>query len=129
MPQSSFSFQYTDTLPPEDRLAMMQLFTERAIRTRITQLKSELSQRLQILRREQSVLNKATAKDANTAADARADGSVSVARGAKPVSASQLHLKRLLLEQLQLQQQYLIRLDILQRQLERAVRHLTTVYI
>jgi hypothetical protein len=120
VPQSSFSFQNTDTLPPEDRLAMMQVFTEKTIRTQIGQLKRELNQQLDMLRQEQSALNKATAKNANQAA---------LARGAQSALASQKRLKLLFGEQLQLQRQYLIRLNSLQRQLQRAVHRLTTVYI
>lgn len=116
VPQSSFSFQYTDTLPPEDKLAMMQLTTERALRAQIGRLQSELKQQMEALDRQRSALNKAAAKQAQAAA-----------------LASQTDVRQqfeqLFRQQLQLQQQYLKRLNDLQRQLQRACRRLTTVYI
>ena len=118
VPQSSFSFQYTDTLPPEDRLAMLQLVTEKSIRDQMGKLESELQERLDMLKKERSTLNKAAAGETNAA---------TLAPGAQPIS--QKRLKQLLRDQLQLQQQYLIRMDSLERQLQQALRRLTTVYI
>jgi beta-lactamase regulating signal transducer with metallopeptidase domain len=118
VPPSSFSFQYTDTIPPEDRLAMMQVLTEKTIRVQMRRLETELKTQLEMLRRAQSALYNASAKKNHAAPAAR-----------EAQSVSQQRLKQLLQQQLQLQQQYLKKLDDLQHQLQRAARRLTTVYI
>ena len=114
VPQSSFSFQSTDTLPPEDRLAMMQKVTADAIQVRMDQLRKELKTRLIALHEAQEALAR-TSRNRTLTADLQ--------------STSRQRLNRLLHDQLLLQHQYLIRLNSLQRQLQQAIRHLTTVYI
>lgn len=114
VPQSSFSFQSTDTLPPEDRLAMMEKVTTDAIRVRMDQLRNDLKTRLNALQEAQEVLAR-TSRNRTLNTDLQ--------------SASRKRLNRLLHDQLLLQHQYLIRLDSLQRQFQQAVRRLTTVYI
>ncbi|HVS96002.1 MAG TPA: M56 family metallopeptidase [Puia sp.] len=119
VPQSSFSFHYTDTLPPEDRLALLTLATEKSIRDQIVQLERQLKVRLYLLRKERSALTQLSS--AGTGNPAASD------QGAR--STSEKRLKQLFHEQLQLEQQYLMQMDSLQRQLQRAARRLTTVYI
>jgi hypothetical protein len=114
VPQSSFSFHYTDTLPPEDRLAIMEKVTEKAIRLQISQLREELKTRLNALQAAQAALDKAS-RNPTLSTDLQ--------------SASRKQLKQLLKDQLLLQQRYMLRLDDLQRQLKQAARRLTTVYI
>jgi hypothetical protein len=114
VPQSSFSFQSTDTLPPEDRLAMMEMFNEQSIRFQMSRLKEDLENRLNAVSQAQIVFEKAS-KNKTLTGEIR--------------SASGRQLDRLKLDQLQLRHQYLLRLDSLQRQLQQVVRHLRTVYI
>ena len=114
VPQSSFSFQSTDTLPPEERLAMKQMATEKAILAQMGQLRQELKARMNVLLQAHAALEKAS-KSRTLARDVQ--------------SGSRQKLDRLIRDELHLQQQYMIQLDNLQRQLQRTVHRLTTVYI
>ncbi|HXB95296.1 MAG TPA: M56 family metallopeptidase, partial [Puia sp.] len=118
VPQSSFSFQYTDTLPPEDKLAMMQRVTEKTIRLRIGQLKTEWKAQLDRLQQYEAVLDKTMAKANHSTAGVR-----------RAQSDAEQQLQQLLRQHEQLQRLYLKKLEDLQHQLQRANRLLTTVYI
>jgi hypothetical protein len=114
VPQASFSFQSTDTLPPEDRLAMMQMATEKAIKVQMGRLREELKIRVNELQAAEQSLNKA---------------SKNRALSHSVQSASRQQLNQLIHDQLLLQQQYLLKVDSLRHQLQLAIRRLTTVYI
>ena len=105
VPNSSFSFKQVDTLRPEDKLSWIEASTEREIRAQVTRLKAELQAQVNLLRSQE-------------------------AQARVKASASQVELKRLLNEQIHIQQDYLRKLDQLQQRIKKtAPRRLTTVYI
>ncbi len=105
VPNSSFSFKQVDTFRPEDKLSWIEASTEREIRAQVTRLRSELQAQVTLLHNQEAP-----------------------ARG--KASASQLELKKLLNEQIRIQQDYLRKLDQLQQRIKKtAPRRLTTVYI
>jgi bla regulator protein blaR1 len=83
VPQSSFAFQYTDTLPPGEKLALMQELSQKALQLQIFRVQAELKQQ-RLLQHEQEK---------------------------------------------SIRQQYILNLEKLERQLQKASRHLTIVYI
>ena len=112
VPHSSFSFQYTDTIPPEIKLAMLQELTVKELRIEIFRLQAGLRQTIAELNERQAALRKAFSD-----------------RAGLTHSADDLPLKELLKEERQLQEEYRINLENLQRQLQKASRRLTIVYI
>jgi hypothetical protein len=104
VPNSSFSFQQFDTLRPAEKLAMLEAITEKQIRTQVARLQKELEVQIALLRREE-------------------------ARTRSLSGSTQRDIKQLLDQQLQLQRDYLRKLNELNTRLQKAARHLTTVYI
>jgi thiamine monophosphate synthase len=107
VPNSSFSFKQVDTLRPEDKLGWMEESTQNEIRTQVIRLENELKAQLARLSTQES-----------------------------KASTSQQELKKLLNQQIQMQQDYLRKLDglhdrlhDLQHERARKLRRLTTVYI
>jgi beta-lactamase regulating signal transducer with metallopeptidase domain len=98
VPQSSFAFQYTDTLPPGEKLALMQELSQKAVQLQISRVRLELKQQRLLLHEQDKSI------------DTRV-------------------LQPLLQQQLQVRQQYIINLEKLERQLQKASRRLTIVYI
>lgn len=103
VPNSSFSFKRIDTLRPEDKLTWIEESTEKEIRAQVTRLENQLRAQLMLLRRQES-------------------------QARKTVSSSQVELKKLLNQQIEIQRDYLKKLDELRIRV-RKTRHLTTVYI
>ena len=103
VPNSSWSFKKIDTLRPEDKLAWIEESTEKEIRAQVIRLQNELKAQLTLLH-------------------SRQDQARSMA------NSSEKELKRLLNLQIQIQQEYLKKLEELQNRI-RKTRHLTTVYI
>ena len=103
VPNSSFSFKIIDTLRPEDKLTWIEESTEKEIRAQVMRLQNELKAQLALLRRQET-------------------------QARSMVNASQLELKKLLNQQIQIQQAYLKKLDDLHNRI-RKTRRLTTVYI
>ena len=114
VPQSSFSFQYTDTLPPGAKLALMQELSQRALLLQITRVREELKHQLLVLRSQEAAVRRAAADEAHAGLGNSLDAKA---------------LKELLQQQLKAQRQYLLNLEQLRRQLQKASRHLTIVYI
>ena len=114
VPQSSFSIQYTDTLPPGLKLALMQELSQKALRIQIARVQEDLKQQELVLRSQEAAVRRAAEDESragfNTTLDTKA-------------------LQDLLQQQLKVQRQYLLNLEKLQRQLQKASRHLTIVYI
>ncbi|HVU96617.1 MAG TPA: M56 family metallopeptidase [Puia sp.] len=103
VPNSSFSFKIIDTLRPEDKLTWIEESTEKEIRGQVMRLQSDLKAQLALLRSQE-------------------------AQARSMANASQLELKKLLNQQIQIQQMYLKKLDELHNRI-RKTRRLTTVYI
>jgi beta-lactamase regulating signal transducer with metallopeptidase domain len=103
VPNSSFSFKQVDTLRPEDKLGWIEESTQKEIRAQMTRLENELKAQLQLLRSRE--------------AEARA-----------LTNASQQELKKALNQQIEIQHEYLRKLNELNDKI-RKIRHLTTVYI
>jgi len=103
VPNSSFSFKMIDTLRPEDKLTWIEESTEKEIRAQVTRLQNELKAQLMLLHRQET-------------------------EAKNMVNASQLELKKLLNQQIRIQQAYLKKLDELHNRI-RKTRRLTTVYI
>jgi hypothetical protein len=114
VPHSSFSFQYTDTIPPEIKLAMMQELTQRELRIQIFKLELGLKQELAILQQQQAALQKALSSP----------NRIGLAN-----SPDETKLRELLQQQTRLQQEFRVNLENLQRQLQKTSRQLTIVYI
>jgi Zn-dependent protease with chaperone function len=111
VPNSSFFSQFTDTCPPEQRIALLQELAERQVREQVLQLHRQLARESEMLQRLE--LN-------SQAIRRRMEGSI---------TASRQRVKDLLEKRQQLQRQYQQRLEELRRQLQRTGIHLTTVYI
>jgi beta-lactamase regulating signal transducer with metallopeptidase domain len=111
VPNASFFFQFTDTLPPDEKVARLQELTEREVQGRFLQLKDQLVRQSEILQRLE-----------HTALTARQNTESSL-------RASRRRMNELLRRQQQLQQEYQQRLEQLSRQLRKAGVRLTTVYI
>jgi len=112
VPKSSFSFQVIeeDSVRPEEKLIRLQLQTQREIALNMQKLQLDLIAQLELIKVRQKELQ---ANGINAPSDKEG-----------------LQLQRVLLEQqLQLQKQYLQRLDELQKKLKMVKRHLTIVYI
>jgi len=103
VPNSSFSFKRIDTLRPEDKLTWIEESTEKEIRAQMARLENQLKAQLALMHSQE-----AQARDR--------------------VSSSQLELKKLLNQQIQIQRAYLKKLDELHSRI-RKTRRLTTVYI
>jgi beta-lactamase regulating signal transducer with metallopeptidase domain len=114
VPQSSFAFRYTDTLPPEEKLALMQELSRKALELQVLRLQTELEQQLLMLREQEKAVRRA---------------SLDESRAGLANTIESKSLRALLQQQQQVQQQYMINLEKLQRQLQKASRHLTIVYI
>ena len=115
VPHSSFSFQYTDTLPPGEKLALMQDFYQQALRLEIARIRQELKQQMIELRNQEAAIRRAVV-DQNLAGF---DNVLDIKS-----------LQQSLQQQLQERKAYLLNLEKLQRQLQKkAARHLTIVYI
>lgn len=115
VPQSSFSFQYTDTLPPGEKLALMQDFSQQALSLEIARVRQALKQQMMELHSEEAAIRRAWAEETRAGLSNTID--------VKP-------LQQLLQQQLQERRAYLLNLEKLQRQLQKkAARHLTIVYI
>lgn len=114
VPKSSFSFQYTDTMPPELKLALMQELTVKELRMQIFQLQAGLTQEMALLQEQQAALRKSLS---------------SRNRGGLTNSADGLLLNELLQQEKSLEQEYRLNLQNLQRQLQKASRRLMIVYI
>jgi hypothetical protein len=104
VPNSSFSFQQFDTLPPAEKLAWVEAITQKQIKTQVARLQKELEVQIALLRRQE-------------------------ARAQSLSTSSQREIKQLLDQQLQLQRDYLRKLNELNTRLQKAARHRTTVYI
>lgn len=102
VPQSSFSSQYIDTLPPGEKLALMQELSEEALHLQILRIQQELRQQMQLLRSQEAAV-----------------------RGARIDE----DLQQLLEQQLKVQRQYMLSLKKLQQQLKKNAHRLTIVYI
>jgi beta-lactamase regulating signal transducer with metallopeptidase domain len=114
VPQSSFSIQYTDTLPPGLKLALMQELSQKALRLQIARVQEDLKQQELVLRSQEAAVRRAAEDESRSGLNTTLDTNA---------------LQDLLQQQLQVQQQYLLNLQKLQRQLQKAARHLTIVYI
>ncbi len=113
VPNSSFSFQFTDTLPPAAKVALMEQLTEKEFRIQIAKLQTQLRIQLDLLREQENAI-KLAAKEQSRAG---------------LVNTEERQLKELLEQQMKFQQQYLKNLEIIQRQLMKASHKVTTVYI
>jgi beta-lactamase regulating signal transducer with metallopeptidase domain len=114
VPQSSFSFQYTDTLPPGEKLALMQELSQKSLHLQIARIEAELKQQQSLLHRQEAAIRRASAEEFRSGLGNTLDTR---------------SLQQLLQQQLQVQRQYILNLQKLQRQLKKASRHLTIVYI
>ncbi|HEV2482544.1 MAG TPA: M56 family metallopeptidase [Puia sp.] len=115
VPQSSFSFQYTDTLPPGEKLALMQELTQEALHLQIARIREELEQQVYLLHTQEAAFRRACAEESHAGLDNTLDIK---------------SLQQLLRQQLQVQRQYILNLEKLKRQLQKAAsRRLTIVYI
>ena len=114
VPQSSFSVHYTDTIPPGLKLALMQELSQKALRLQIARVREELKQQELLLRSQEAAVRKAAAEEDRAGLNNTLDIK---------------DLQDLLRQQLQVQRQYLINLQRLQQQLQKASRHLSIVYI
>jgi Zn-dependent protease with chaperone function len=114
VPQSSFSFQYTDTLPPGAKLVMMQELSQKALLLQITQVEEELKHQLLVLRSQEAAVRRVLADESHSGLRNTLDNKA---------------LKELLQQQLKVQRKYMLNLDQLQRQFQKTSRHLTIVYI
>lgn len=117
VPNSSFSFQYTDTVSPKAKLVWMELMAEKEFRMQVLRLQEGLRMELAYLRDQQA--QKAISVQMHT------DG---YPNGGSIMTKEEL-LKDFLQKQLQLQQEYQNRMDELQRQWLKTGRRLTIVYI
>ena len=113
VPNSSFSFQFTDTLPPAAKLALMEQVTEKQFRTQIAKLQTQLRAQLDILREQENAIKLAAKEQAR----------------AGLINTEERQLRELLEQQMKFQQQYLRNLENIQRQLLKAKHRTTTVYI
>ena len=104
VPNSSFSWQRIDTIRPEDKMAYIELATEKEIRAQVERLQKELQFQLEALRRQDAQVRTLS-------------------------SRTQQEIKKVLNQQIMLQRDYLRKLDELHNRLKKAGRHLTTVYI
>jgi beta-lactamase regulating signal transducer with metallopeptidase domain len=104
VPNSSFSFKPVDTLRPEDKLTWIEEATEKEIRTQVARLEKELQAQLELLRRQE-------------------------ARARTLVTVDRQQLKKLLNQQIQVQHDYLRKLDEMHSRIKKTGRRLTTVYI
>jgi hypothetical protein len=102
VPQSSFSFQYIDTLPPGEKLVLMQELSQKALRLQIVRVQQELRQQMQFLLSQEAAVRRARVDE---------------------------DLQQLLQQQLQVRRQYMISLQKLQQQLQKSAHRLTIVYI
>jgi beta-lactamase regulating signal transducer with metallopeptidase domain len=101
VPNSSFSFQYTDSTHPAERLAWLQLYSRQEFTTAVKKLQQDLALSLQALQLKQG--------------------------GDVPQNPrTRLQIEN---QQLKLQQQYILKLTELQKKLERTDRRLRIVYI
>jgi beta-lactamase regulating signal transducer with metallopeptidase domain len=114
VPQSSFSFQYTDTLPPGEKLALMQELSQQTLLLQLVRTREELKQQEFLLRALEAAIHRAKAGEGRAEIDNTIDAN---------------SLQELLQQQLQLQQQYILNLKNLERQLQKAAHRLTIVYI
>lgn len=114
VPQSSFSFQYTDTLPPGEKLALMQELSQQTLFLEMAKTREELKQQVQLLDSLQTAIRTANAENSRAGLD-----------NAVQTKA----LRELFEQQLQVQRQYIVNLKKLTRQLQKAAHRLTIVYI
>lgn len=110
VPKSSFSFLSIDedTLRPEEKLARVQIQTQREIALSMQKLQMDLMAQLQLVKARQKQLQEYDLPDD--------------VQGLKEQQA-------LIEEQLRVQRTYMQKLDELQKKLKKAQRHLTIVYI
>jgi Zn-dependent protease with chaperone function len=113
VPHSSFSFQLTDTLPPDEKLSMMEQVTAKSFQTQLARMQSAIRAQIGYLRREQANVRNAAAK----------------ANAAHLNDGTEREVQEFLDEQIKFQEAYLRSLEQLQRQLMTKGRHTTTVYI
>jgi beta-lactamase regulating signal transducer with metallopeptidase domain len=113
VPKSSFSFLSIDedTLRPEEKLARVQIQTQREIALNMQKLQLDLMAQLQLVKARQRQLQDYDLPD-----------NVQGIRGLKEQQA-------LIEEQLRVQRTYMQKLDELQKKLKKAQRHFTIVYI
>ena len=111
VPNSSFSFQFTDTLPPAAKMALMEQANEKEFRMQIAKLQTQLKAQLDILREQENAIKIAAKEQAR----------------AGLINTEERQLKEMLEQQMRFQQQYLKNLEIIQRQLK--AKHRVTVYI
>jgi Zn-dependent protease with chaperone function len=117
VPNSSFSFQYTDTVSPKAKLVWMELMAEKEFRMQVLRLQEGLRLELAYLRDQQA--QKAISVQMHTGG---------YPDGGSIMTKEEL-LKDFLQKQLQLQQEYQNRMDELQRQWLKMGHRLTIVYI
>jgi beta-lactamase regulating signal transducer with metallopeptidase domain len=116
---SSFLFQYTDTLAPKAKLVWMEQMAERAFRIQVLQLQAGLRTELVYLRDQQANAQKAIMVQMRTYP----------ASGIWQDATMEQLLKEFLQRQFQLQQEYQDRMDDLQQQWLKMGHRLTIVYI
>ena len=103
VPNSSFSFKRVDTLRPEDKLTWIEESTEKEIRAQVSRLENELKAQLTLVRKQE-------------------------AQARSTVNSSRQELEKLLNQQIEIQRDYLKKLDELRIRVKKT-RRLTTVYI
>lgn len=114
VPQSSFSFQYTDTLPPDEKLALMQELSQNVLRVQMARIREELKEQVFLLRSQEAAIRRASNEEFRAGLDNAIDTKA---------------LRQLLQQQIQAQRQYILNLKTLERQLQKAAHRLTIVYI
>lgn len=114
VPQSSFSFQYTDTLAPDEKLALMQEFSQDVLRMQMLRVKEELKEQVLLLRNQEAAIRRASNEEFRAGLDNTIDTKA---------------LRQLLQQQIQAQRRYIVNLQKLQRQLQKTAHRLTIVYI
>lgn len=114
VPQSSFSFQYTDTLPPDEKLALMQELSQNVLLLQISRVREELKEQVFLLHSQEAAIRRAGAEEYRAGLDNTIDTKF---------------LRQLFQQQIQAQRQYILNLQKLQRQLQKTARRLTIVYI
>ena len=113
MPKSSFSFLSIDedTLRPEEKLARVQIQTQREIALSMQKLQMDLIAQLQLVKARQRQLQDYDLPDN--------------VRGLEELKEQQALIE----EQLRVQRTYIQKLDQLQKKLKKTQRQLTIVYI
>jgi len=114
VPQSSFSFQYTDTLPPDEKLALMQELSQNVLRVQMIRVREELKGQLMLLRSQEAAMRRASKEEFGVDLDN---------------AISTKALRQLLRQQIEEQRRYILNLEKLQRQLQKTAHRLMIVYI